>query len=116
MACTLLKDELPLLVEWIEFHRMMGFSQLIIYDDGSTDGSQMISEFYQQQGRDYVTFVPNGCNGTRIERRIEAAGQCFKRFQHLADWMIHLDVDEFLWCVFQEPASQCSAKVKPTMP
>ncbi|KAK9837990.1 hypothetical protein WJX74_009132 [Apatococcus lobatus] len=103
VACTLLKDEMPMLVEWIEFHRMLGFSQLVIYDDGSTDGTHLVERFYQQQGRDYVTYVPNTYNGTRIERRIEAAGQCFKHFQHLADWIIHLDIDEFIWSPQHDP-------------
>ena len=26
-----------------------------------------------------------------------AAGGCLMKYKHLADWIIHLDIDEFVW-------------------
>lgn len=98
VACTLLKDEVPYLVEWIEFHRLVGFSHIVIYDDGSQDNANLIPMLYKQHGRDYVSYetIAEWDENPRT-RRINAGGECLKKYKHLADWIIHLDVDEFIF-------------------
>ncbi|RZA21105.1 MAG: hypothetical protein EOP02_17490, partial [Proteobacteria bacterium] len=56
VACVQLRNELPYLVEWVEFHRLMGFTHLAIYDDGSHDSSHLIERLYRQHGREYVSY------------------------------------------------------------
>ncbi|KAK9851557.1 hypothetical protein WJX84_005377 [Apatococcus fuscideae] len=108
VACTLMKNEVPYLVEWIEFHRLMGFTHLAIYDDGSHDNSHLIERLYRQHGREYVSYDrqpeyvgdlidPNDFEAHSRMRRVQAAGACLHKYKHLADWIIHLDIDEFVW-------------------
>ena len=47
VACTLVKNELPYIVEWIEFHRIMGFSRIVIYDDRSDDNTSLLETLYR---------------------------------------------------------------------
>ncbi len=47
VACAQLKNEVPYVVEWIEFHRLVGFSHLIIYDDFSTDNMSLLDKLYR---------------------------------------------------------------------
>ena len=97
LACTLLKNEVPYLVEWIEFHRLVGFSHLVIYDDGSEDHADLIERFYKQQGRRYVSYETiSEWDDNPRNRRTNAGGECLKKYKHLADWIIHLDIDEFI--------------------
>ncbi len=108
VACTLMKNEVPYLVEWIEFHRLMGFSHIAIYDDGSEDNAHLIESLYRQHGRDYISYdrqheyegdlVPaDDFKAHARMRRVEAAGSCLLKYKHLADWIVHLDIDEFMW-------------------
>jgi Glycosyl transferase family 2 len=47
-ACTIVRNELPYLIEWIEFHRLVGFHRLVVYDDNSTDGTHLLGQLYEQ--------------------------------------------------------------------
>ncbi len=97
VACTLLKNELPYLVEWIEFHKAVGFSRLVIYDDGSDDNVALVERMYREHGRDYVSYEANTQQNDPRMRRVNAAGECLQKYRDQADWIIHLDVDEFVW-------------------
>ena len=50
VACAQLKNEVPYVVEWIEFHRLVGFSHLVIYDDYSTDNIGLLETLYRYGG------------------------------------------------------------------
>lgn len=47
VACTLVKNELPYVVEWVEFHRLQGFSRIVIYDDSSDDNIALLETLYR---------------------------------------------------------------------
>ena len=47
VACTLVKNELPYVVEWVEFHRLQGFSRIVIYDDSSDDNISLLETLYR---------------------------------------------------------------------
>ena len=47
VACAQLKNEVPYVVEWIEFHRLVGFSHLVIYDDFSEDSVSLLETLYR---------------------------------------------------------------------
>ena len=43
---TLLLNQARYLREWIEFHRLMGVQLFLIFDHGSTDGTQRLLQEY----------------------------------------------------------------------
>ena len=47
VACAQLKNEVPYVIEWIEFHRLVGFSHLVIYDDFSEDSVSLLETLYR---------------------------------------------------------------------
>lgn len=97
VACVQLRNELPYLIEWVEFHRMMGFSHMVIYDDFSSDNVTMLDTLYKEHQRSYLTVVPPfGAGQDKFTHRAKTAEHCFINFHHQADWMINIDVDEFV--------------------
>lgn len=40
--CALIRDEAPYMAEWLEFHRLVGVSRFVLYDDHSTDGTRNV--------------------------------------------------------------------------
>ena len=91
---AIVKDEAAYLEEWILFHAMLGVCSVILYDNGSTDGTA-----------DLVAQGHWGAEVKRLDWRsfdgIDAAQQL--AYNHAlanygADhrWMAFIDVDEFL--------------------
>ncbi|KAK9838769.1 hypothetical protein WJX74_002977 [Apatococcus lobatus] len=92
-----MKNEVPYAVEWIEFHRLMGFDHIVIYDDFSADNASMLNSLYQQHDRHYLTVEPGIQDDDPRIRRIKSAADCFTKYREQSDWLIHLDIDEFIW-------------------
>ena len=45
LLCTMVRNESNYLVEWVEFHKLQGFDEVLIYDNtGPRDGTPSISE------------------------------------------------------------------------
>ncbi len=97
LACSLMVNEVPYVLEWIEFHRLMGFHRIIIYDDYSSDNATMLNNLYQQHHRSYLTIEPGIWDDDQRMRRIKSAADCFNKYINQSDWLIHLDIDEFIW-------------------
>lgn len=101
MICTLIKNEAKYIREWISFHLLLGVNFFVIYDDNSTD--RLMQEI-QMFGKS-VTVIPWGSsmNGKDLvqhiqsERQISAARDCVLKFSPLSQWLMFLDVDEFVF-------------------
>lgn len=39
--CAIMKDEGPYLVEWLEFHKLVGVEKFYLYDNSSNDNSMI---------------------------------------------------------------------------
>lgn len=94
-----MKNEGPHLLEWVAWHRLVGFDRIIVAQNDSTDGTGAILRVLEDIGA--VTFIENSdlrpdgkalsYQGRAYRRaaKTEAYGEC--------DWAIALDGDEFLW-------------------
>ena len=88
--------QVPYLIEWLEFHRILGFNHFVVYDDFSSDNVSLLETLYREHGRQYITVhAPTG-HGTNNERRSQNAGHCSRHYSNASDWMINIDVDEFI--------------------
>lgn len=87
------KDEGPSIVEWVAHHLNIGFTDIIIYQNDSTDGTQKLLRTMARQG--FITYFPNenkrGQWQNRAYRRVS-----FLDIYKSADWVMALDGDEFL--------------------
>jgi len=97
---TIIRNEASHVVEWLEFHRMMGVEHVYLYDNGSTDNlSTVISPFVQDN---FVTVTPwpfpwvnkGGPQGQHL-----AFAHALSTFGGGWRWMAMIDVDEFLFPV-----------------
>jgi hypothetical protein len=93
-ACTMVKEEAPYIVEWIEFLRLQGVERFIIYDDDSADNITLLNDLYAQNfPESYVHVI----------RRIYAGHQaacfqhCVQTFGKDSTWILIADVDEFVY-------------------
>lgn len=107
-VCSLFSDETPHLIEWIEYHRLIGVDHFYLYSNGSRDRPYELLKPYVQKG--IVSLVEWGL---LTRSKIEEAGSplfCWSlgvqvpAYEHALSlrarketkWIAFLDIDEFL--------------------
>ena len=100
---AIFRGEDDYLVEWIEFHSMMGVDHFILYDNGLDKSSLILLKPYIEN--DIVTHVPfpdisglrDGKHADTLSIQQMAYADFIKRFRHHFKDILQLDIDEFLF-------------------
>ena len=87
------KDEAPYIREWIAHHLAVGFSRIIVYDDGSTDRTLEILDLISQI---FPVVSTRAVSSVGVEESPQATcyNNALKGIE--TDWTMFLDIDEFL--------------------
>jgi hypothetical protein len=86
----IVKNEADYLEEWLAYHLALGVDHVIVYDNGSTDGSAALLERYINHG--LVTRIDWPLGGGQLA----AYNHALRMFGATARWLAYYDVDEFL--------------------
>lgn len=89
-----LKDEGPYILEWVAHHRVLGFDRICVASNDCSDGSERLLDALHKAG--YVTHVPNVVPAGEIPQHAGYAAIRAKAGIDATDWLMMLDVDEFL--------------------
>lgn len=91
VLCAIAKNEAPYVLEWVAFHLAVGFDEIVIYDNDSTDD---LAGLFRQT-RWPVRIVPWPTQAGRSPQ-----GAAYDHFvesrRRTGDWVAFLDLDEFL--------------------
>jgi hypothetical protein len=109
LVCAQVRDQLSEVVEWAEYYYLQGVSQVVVYDDSSSDSLVSLNELYAKHNRSYLKIVPahwpenkvdtqkTGINGYRFDHlKVWSYRSCVKEYPE-ADWIVPIDVDEYIW-------------------
>jgi hypothetical protein len=89
-----MKNEAPYIVEWIAYHRAMGIDNFLIYTNGCEDGTSEILDRLQEMG--VLQHRNNdGWKGNSPQQHALNRAQLEPVIKN-AEWIIHIDVDEFM--------------------
>ncbi|KAJ55498.1 glycosyl transferase family 2 [Actibacterium mucosum KCTC 23349] len=89
-----MKNEGPYILEWVAYHRAMGVDNFLIYTNGCEDSTSEILDRLQELG--YVQHRNND-NWKGNSPQQHALNRSLKEdLIKNADWIIHIDVDEFM--------------------
>ena len=93
ILCTM-RDEAPFLLEWLAYHKAIGFDRIVVYSNDCTDGTDSMLAALAQHGE--LVHVPHSPAPT--EGVAAAVAKHAIQAQHFedGDWVIWLDADEFL--------------------
>lgn len=94
VLASCMRNEGLFIVEWLAYHSLLGFSDILIFTNNCTDGSDLLLDRLQVLG--WVTHIrhspPPG-----VAPQIAAMGLAFRHPAVIrAEWMLHIDADEFL--------------------
>ena len=89
-----MRNEGPYLLEWLAYHRVIGFEQVVIVTNDCTDGSDALLDALATRG--IVTHIRQ----TVPEGQAPQDGAMTLALEHLrttdTTWLCHIDADEFL--------------------
>jgi Glycosyltransferase family 92 len=107
-ACATYRDHASYLVEWIEFHRLVGVERFFLYNNLSRDEHREILAPYVEDGIVVVRDWPH--QHVRTDGRphgiLLAYDHCLETHGHESRWMTFLDIDEFLFSPTGEPVTE----------
>lgn len=97
MGYTLLatmRDEAPFILEWVAYHKAIGFDRLIIFSNNCSDGTDKILAALHATG--HIIHIPH--QPSESKKIAEEVSQLVlsERMIPQDDWTIWLDADEFL--------------------
>ncbi|WP_298494123.1 glycosyltransferase family 2 protein [uncultured Maritimibacter sp.] len=89
-----MKNEAPYILEWVAYHRMLGVDNFLIYTNDCTDGTAEILDRLQELGvlqhRDNTKWKGNSPQQYALNKALK------EPVIQTAEWVIHIDVDEFI--------------------
>jgi hypothetical protein len=102
--CAIFKNEAPFLKEWIEYHKLVGVQHFYLYNNNSEDEYLEILKPYLQQNEVTLINWPNqkleewnGLSFPWVETTQKTAyGHAFQIAKQTSEWIIPLDLDEFI--------------------
>ncbi|MCC3528786.1 MAG: tetratricopeptide repeat protein [Microcoleus sp. PH2017_22_RUC_O_B] len=90
--CAIMKDEAPYLIEWLEFHKLVGVERFYLYNNNSADNTLDIVKSYVQSGEVVLHDWPFS-----PQQQSSAYEHCLEAYRQESEWITFLDLDEFLF-------------------
>lgn len=90
ICCAVTKHEGKYLTDFIEWHRRLGVEKFVIYDEGSDTETHRVLQRYCWSG--LVEYLPSPQHPVQYE----SYTNCTHRYIGKADWILYLDIDEFI--------------------
>lgn len=92
---TTMKNEGPFILEWIAYHRAIGFDDFLVYTNDCTDGTDTMLDLLQTKG--IVQHRDNPFGGTDLKPQHAALQAAEKEvLVKKAKWIACIDVDEYI--------------------
>ncbi|WP_247077358.1 glycosyltransferase family 2 protein [Pseudohalocynthiibacter sp. F2068] len=92
---TTMKNEGPFILEWLAYHRAIGFDDFLVYSNDCTDGTDSLLDLLQSKG-----FLQHRNNPFRSKglKPQHAALQAAEKEQVIKNskWVVCIDVDEYI--------------------
>ncbi len=92
---TCMKDEGPFILEWIAYHRAIGIDRYLVYTNDCSDGTDKMLDLLQARGLVTHRDNPYRESGLKPQHAALQAAEA-EDLVDTADWLICMDVDEFL--------------------
>lgn len=96
-VCAIMKNEAPYIIEWLEFHKIVGVERFYLYNNNSTDNTIEILDSYVQSGEVILHDWP-----ATTGQQISAYQHSLIAYQTESEWIAFIDMDEFLFSTDKE--------------
>lgn len=94
IVVSTMKNEAPYLIEWIAYHRLIGFDDFVLFSNDCTDGTNLMLNRLDQLGIVHHFDNPIGPGMDPQRAAYSRAGKM--DLTRDADWVLIIDADEFM--------------------
>ena len=94
LIITAMKNEAPYILEWVAYHRLIGFDEFLVYSNDCEDGTDAILDVLAERGWLFHERNQNYSKKGVQWTALDLAGK-HKRTKS-AEWILFSDVDEFV--------------------
>ena len=105
-VCLIVRNEARDIQEWMAFHALAGFDTLIIFDNGSDDGT---ADLIRAAARRYDVRFHHWENRSQASQALAYEAAC-EAYKLEFDWIAFIDSDEFLVTTDDVPVNQFFAR------
>ena len=98
--CTMYRDHASYLLEWLEFHRLVGADHFLLYDNGSVDDHLEVLGPYIDEG------IVDLHDWPRHPGLTSAFDHCVEHHRLDSRWISFIDIDEFLFSPTGTPVAE----------
>lgn len=91
---TTMRNEAPFILEWVAYHRSIGFTDFVVFTNDCEDGTDLILDRLQEMGILY--HIPNPRRGKKPVQWAALKRAANHPAVKKAEWIFVTDVDEFL--------------------
>lgn len=91
---TTMRNEAPFILEWLAYHRAIGFDGFLAFSNDCEDGTDLMLDRLQAMG--LLRHVPNPRRGTAPVQWTAMRRARNQRIVKQSEWVLVSDVDEFL--------------------
>ena len=91
---TTMRNEAPFILEWIAYHRAIGFTDFVVFSNDCDDGTDLLLDRLAQLG--VLHHLPNPRRGKKPVQWTALKRAANHPAVKKADWVFVADVDEFL--------------------
>lgn len=91
---TAVKNEAPFLLEWVAYHLVIGFTDIVVYANSSNDGTNELLQALDDGG--YIHYRHSDPRGGKSPQLHAATSFIAEKFLRSGDYVCWLDADEFL--------------------
>lgn len=91
--CAIAKNERSYLHEWVAYHRLIGFEDILVFDNESDDDSAAVLDYMQTCG--LVESAPLSVAAS-VKPQWVAYEAGLERLRGRCDWVAFIDLDEFI--------------------
>lgn len=89
--CAIMKDEGQYLLEWLEFHKIVGVQRFFLYENGDGSDVAEILQSYLDTGEVVLHDWPASPG------QLSAYEHCLQIYSATSEWIAFIDLDEFLF-------------------
>jgi glycosyltransferase involved in cell wall biosynthesis len=91
---AIVKNEAPYILEWVAYHRVLGFEHFFVADNASDDGTtQLLAALHAIGVVEHFSFP----GPPDRPPQLPAYSQIMTRYRASADWIAFIDADEFIY-------------------
>ncbi|MDO5620909.1 MAG: glycosyltransferase family 2 protein [Paracoccus sp. (in: a-proteobacteria)] len=94
LALATVKNEGAFLLEWLAWHRLIGFTDFLVFQNGSVDGTKELLALLAEHG--LITYHDNDGIRFRSPQRHSYRQASQSDLFRQVDWAIAIDADEFI--------------------